>query len=192
MATQNKIIEIIGAIKTIYSYYARDANVEMLVKTWSALLNNYSDEVVDVAFYKAMETCKTPPTPADVIENINALVKLNEPSDEELWVTYHKALMDTLRLMGQFGYTYVDSTGISQGDRARAKVEEIYASLPSKIKSYIGSKGEMMRIAKSLDTEESSWEKQRFMKAMPIMEKRQDYNNLLLESGQKILALKGE
>lgn len=179
MATQNKIIEMIGAIKTLYSYYAKDTDVKMLVKTWGALLQSYPDEVVEVAFFKCLQTCKVPPTPADVIEQINALAKTNEQSDEELWTIYYKALMNTLRLMSQFNYTYVDATGISQGEQARQKVSEIWDSLPDKIKIYLASKSELMRNAQALNFEDATWEKQRFMKSMPIVAKRQECNNFL-------------
>jgi hypothetical protein len=179
MATQNKIIEMIGAIKTLYSYYAKDTDVKLLVKTWAALLESYPDEVVEVAFFKCLQTCKVPPTPADVIEQINALAKVNEPSDEELWAIYHKALMNTLRLMSQFDYTYIDATGISQGEQARRKVSEIYDGLPDKIKIYLASKSELMRNAQNLNYEDAAWEKQRFMKSMPIVAKRQEYSNFL-------------
>lgn len=182
MASQNKIIEMIGAIKTIYSYYAKDTDVKLLVKTWTGLLEDYSDDVVGVAFYKCLQTCKMPPTPADVIEQIKGLAKANEQSDEELWTIYHRALNDTLRLMSQFGYTYVDATGISQGEQARQKVEQIWQGLPVKIKGYLASKSELMRNAQELNYNDANWEKQRFMKAMPIIEKRQETNNFLLTS----------
>lgn len=189
MATQNKIIEMIGAIKTIYSYYAKDTNVELLVSTWTRLLEGYGDELVGAAFYKCMQICKVPPTPADVIEQIRNISKANEQTDEELWIIYNKALIETANQMSRFGYTYVDESGISQGQRARNRVAEIWEGLPPKIKTYLASKGELMRNANenNLDASYSSWEKQRFLKAMPIMEKRQEYNQMLLEGGDKLL-----
>lgn len=192
MASQNKIIEMIAAVKTIYSYYAKDTDVEMLVKTWSMLLKNYEDGIVEVAFYKCLQVCKMPPTPADVIEQIQSMHQTLEPSDEELWTVYEKALRETSRHMANFGATYIDSTGISQGDQARRKVEEIWNGLPEKIKTYLASKGELMRNAQewSNDIKYSSWEKPRFMKSMPIMRKRQEYGDLLLENGEKRLLLK--
>ena len=195
MASQNKIIEIVGAIKTIYSYYAKGSDVELLVKTWTALLSQYPDEAVDAAFYKCMQTCKVPPTPADVIEQINELNKINEPTDEELWVTYEKALRLTNYQMSRFTETFVDETGISRGNQARQKVDEIWDSLPEKIKLYLGSKGELMRNARewNYDIDFSKWEKPRFIKAMPIMETRIDnivYSDNLLNSGNKIFLLR--
>lgn len=194
MASQNKIIEMIGAIKTIYSYYAKDTNVELLVNTWTRLLESYEDGIVEAAFYKCLQTCKVPPTPADVIEQIQSMRRAVGPSDEELWHLYNKALIETADQMSRFGYTFVDSSGISQGQRARNRVEEIWQGLPGKIKTYLASKGELMRNANenNLDASYSSWEKQRFMKAMPIMEKRQEYSAMMLEGGGKYLLGEGE
>ena len=195
MASQKKIIEIIGAIKTIYSYYAKETDVRLLVDTWSMLLQNYDDEIVGRAFYKCLQTCKTPPTPADVIEQITSMQRLLQPSDEELWASYKTALRDTCEQVRRFGYTYIDSTGISQGDQARRKVEEIWNGLDDKIKHYLGAKSELMRNASAWGEDENAfftWEKPRFMKQMPIMEKRQEYNGLMLEGGSDKYLLKGE
>lgn len=191
MASQNKIIEMIAAIKTIYSYYAKETDIEMLVKTWTVLLKSYDDNIVDTAFYKCLQTCKMPPTPADVIEQIQAMNRTLEPSDEELWTVYDKALRDTSTHMSRFGHTYIDSSGISQGQQARQKVDELWNSLPAKIKSYLGSKGELMRNAQAWgsDSDYGAFEKPRFMKAMPIMEKRQECSNLLLNGGGNRLLL---
>lgn len=192
MASQNKIIEMIGAIKTIYSYYAKDTNVQLLVSTWARLLEGYDDKVTDAAFYKCLQTCKTPPTPADVIEQIKSMYRSLEPSDEELWAVYNKALRDTSAEVSRFGFTFVDSSGISQGQQARNKVEDIYNSLPDKIKSYLGSKSELIRSAQSwgADSDFGNYEKPRFMKAMPIMEKRQEFTGLMLEGGSHKYLLK--
>ncbi len=193
MATQNKIIEMIGAIKTIYSYYAKETDVKLLVKTWTMLLQNYDDNIVEAAFYKCLQTCKMPPTPADVIEHIRNISKANEQTDEELWIVYNRALVETANQMSRFGYTYVDASGISQGQQARNRVEEIWEGLPEKVKKYLASKGELMRNANenNLDTSYSSWEKQRFMKAMPIMEKREEFSQMLLEGGNNKLLIGG-
>lgn len=193
MASINKITDMIAAIKTIYSYYAKDTNIEVLVKTWNVLLKPYEDEVVEAAFYKCLQTCKVPPTPADVIERITAMHKALEQTDEELWTVYIDALRQTNRQVAMFQYTYVDESGMSQGQKARQKVESIWAGLPSKIRAYFGSQSEMMRYAQSWgnDKDFAVYEKPRFMKAMPIMEKRQESQALALESGYDKFLLEG-
>lgn len=193
MATTNKIVEMIAAVKVVFSYYAKDTDVGLLVKTWEHLLKPYEDELVEAAFYNALQTCKMPPTPADVIEQINSMRKALAPSDEQLWAVYDDALRRANMLMSRFGYTYIDDSGISQGKQARIALDKLYNDLPEKIKSYLGSKGELMRNAQAWgnDKDYGTWEKPRFMKSMPLMEKRQEYaalgggvDKLLLTGGE--------
>lgn len=194
MASINKITDIIAAIKVIYPYYAKDTDIKLLANTWNGLLKPYDDKAVELAMFQCLQTCKTPPTPADVIEQIKTMYKSLEPSDEDLWVTYEKALRETNRQMHRFSEDFIDHTGISNGQRARNKVEEIWQGLPDKIKGYLGSKGELMRNARdwNMNTDYCTFEKPRFMKSMPIMEKRQEYNGLMLEGGNDKFLLKGD
>ena len=52
MASKKKIIEMIASIKTIYPYYAKEADVQTLVNTWSILLKDYPDNVLEAAMFK--------------------------------------------------------------------------------------------------------------------------------------------
>lgn len=194
MASINKITDIIAAIKVIYPYYAKDTDIKLLANTWNGLLKPYDDKAVEVAMFKCLQTCKQPPTPADVIEQIQSMTKALDMSDEQLWTTYRKALRETSYNMKRFHETFIDSTGISQGNQARNNVEKIWQGLDDKIKRYLGSKGELMRNATAWGVDENAfftWEKPRFMKQMPIMEKRQEYS-AMLESGEYKFLLKGE
>jgi len=193
MASINKVTDILAAIKAVYPYYAKDSSIELTAQVWHTLLKPYDEAVVQAAVFKCLQTCKNPPTPAEVIEQINAVMKMDEPSDEELWSIYNKALIDTADQMTRFGYTHVDRTGISQGKQARMKVDEIWEGLPDKIKGYLSNKGELMRCANSnnFDLTFATMEKQRFLRAMPAVAKRQEYKNLLLESGGGKNLLKG-
>lgn len=181
MASQNKVIEIIAGIKTLYPYYAKDTNKQVLVKMWIALLQQYTDEEVEKAFYKCLQTCKMPPTPADVIENIERINKAGQLSEYELWDIYRKALKETERQMYYFQFTYVDESGISQGDKARQKVADIWDGLPEELKVYIASKGELMRLARNSGDEDLKFEKQRFMKTLPTLSQRIEDKKLLLD-----------
>lgn len=178
MATQNKITELIAAIKTIYPYYAKEADVVTLVKTWSLLLKDYPDEVVDVALYKALQTCKMPPTPADILEHIHAMIKSTEPTDEELWEVLLDALRKGSDLLYAFNFTAVEPDGETQGDKARRRFQALWDGLPEKLKQYMGGKGEFIRMAQS--REDRSFEKNRFMKTMPTLQKRNEYIEMRL------------
>ena len=107
MASQKKIVEMITAIKTIYSYYAKDCDIELLVQTWGVLLRDYKDDIVDIAFYKAMQSCKVPPTPADIIERVTEMQKASEPTPESLWNELRAAIKETQKetLMGHFQHS---------------------------------------------------------------------------------------
>lgn len=171
MASQKKIVEMITAIKTIYSYYAKDCDIELLVQTWGVLLRDYKDDVVDIAFYNAMQSCKVPPTPADIIERIKEMQKASDPTPESLWNELRAAIKETQKQMYYFRFNYIDNSGISQGDRARKKVDDVWNALNEKLKSYLSSKEEMIAIARN-DEDDLKYEKSRFLKTLPIIEKR--------------------
>jgi hypothetical protein len=187
MASQKKVIEMIMSIKAIYPYYAKDTDIELTVKTWTVLLKKIPDDVTEIAFHKALQSCKMPPTPADVLEEVENLRKANEPSDEEMWGVFVKCLPKVSELRYMFRFTAIQPNGKTQGDNARDKVEQIWQDLPEKLKQYVGSKGELMRIAEYTD-EELKFEKNRFLKSMPVIQKRQEYielfngTNLLTEN----------
>lgn len=187
MASEEKVVEVLLTIKAVYPYYAKDANLTVLKNVWKKALQRYDDEMVEYAFGMCIESCKVPPTPADIIERINGAKKMLEPSNEQLWGIYYDALERTLDLMAQFSYTFVESDGISQGQKARNKVDKLFEGLPEKIKDYLGSKGELMRIARSINTQDASFEKSRFLKAMPIVDKRQETQNILSGGNSKFL-----
>ena len=183
MASAKKIGETIAVIKTIYPYYAKDTDSIPLAKTWMMLLQNVSDEVMDIAVMKCLQTCKMPPTPADVLEQVKALNVANEPTDEEMWVTLTKAVRRSQDYIYNFGHTFVESNGKTQGENARDKFQKLWDELPRKLKSSLGGKGELMRLAK-YGEEEMMFEKKNFLKTMPTLSKRQEYEELsLLVSG---------
>lgn len=187
MASQNKIVEMIFAIKTIYPYYAKETDVETLVKTWCVMLRDVSDEVADAALYAAMRVCKVPPTPADIFEQIKAMRSANEPTPEELWDVYYKACIETMKQLPMFEYTYIDHTGKSQGQQAREAVDAIWKGLPEPIKRYLSGKGELMRVARSLRIDDATFEKQRFIKALPTIDKRSEYEALVSPETRMLL-----
>lgn len=119
MATINKITELLASIKTIYPYYAKGSDVNALVKTWELLLKDYSDKAVDAAMLECLKICKVPPTPADVIEQLNNFEQANHISDEELWSKLIDAVRETDRLMYRFNFTFVEDNGLTQGQNAR-------------------------------------------------------------------------
>ena len=180
MATKKKIIEMIASIKTIYPYYAKESDVETLVNTWSILLKDYPDNVLEAAMFKCLQTCKMPPTPADVIERIDSLLSINEASDEELWTEYTGALR---KVSAEMYYMNYPKSGQDHGQN----IQDIWDNLNSKIKLFLGSVGELKRTASTYTDEELKFEKTRFLKAMPDIKARTEHiaiaarNNLMIE-----------
>lgn len=180
MASKKTIIKAIAAIKTVYSYFGKDTDIELLVNTWHSLLLEYSDSEVDRGLYKALKVCKYAPVPADIIEQIEELRECKKPSEFELWAQFQKALKEVLYLSYRLDYNYIDSTGLSQGEQARRRINEIWESLPQELQIYVGDTSELIRASKALNYSEGlSYERNRFSKTLPILQKRVEANREL-------------
>lgn len=193
MASAKKIAEIIAAIKTIYPYYSKDADSGTLAKTWALLLRDISDEVTDIALMQSLKVCKVPPTPADVLEQVRSIQAAFEPTDEEMWTELLQALRRTRQLVYRFGFTFVEDNGKTQGEIAKEDFEALWNRLPEKLRYYLGSKGELIRMGNYSD-EDMTYEKTRFLKTMPTIAKRQEYieiANLLPGNTNNKLLTKG-
>jgi hypothetical protein len=190
MASKKTIIKAIGAIKTIYNYFGKDTDLELLVNTWTALLQEYTDEEIDKGVFMALRVCKYAPVPADIIEQIEALRNKEKPSETELWAQYQKALKEVLYYSYRLEYTYIDDTGISQGEQAKRKIAEIWESLPQELQIYLGDKAELVTNAKLLNYSEVTFERNRFSKLFPVVQKRVE-DRLAFEKVSRLL-LEGE
>lgn len=180
MASINKITEVIAAIKTIYPYYAKDADVQTLVKTWNVLLKDYPDQEVTTALYMCLQSCKMPPTPADLIERLSSLKASLEPSDEELWEELINAVRKGSGLIYKFQFNAREENGLTQGENARKAFDRLWEGLPEKTRMYLGGRGEFMRLARNSDEDELKFERNRFLKTMPTIKKRHEYQQLSL------------
>ena len=188
MANKNTIIKAIAAIKTVYSYFGKDTDIELLVNTWYSLLLEYTDEEVDRGLYKALKVCKYAPVPADIIEQIEGLRELKKPSEVQLWVELQKALKEVLYLSYRLNYNYIDDTGISQGEQARRRIKEIWKSLPQELQIYLGDSPELLTQARALNYSEGlSYERNRFSKTYPILLKRAEANRQIEETKKYLL-----
>ena len=181
MADKKTIIKAIGAIKTIYSYFGKDTDIELLVNTWDSLLKGYSNEEVDKGVYLALQRCKYAPVPADVIEQIESIRQIKKPCEAELWATLQKALKEVLYFSYRLEYNYIDDSGISQGEQAKRAISSIWESLPEELKIYIGDKTELVSSAKALNYAEVGFERNRFSKVFPQLSKRVEDRKRFLE-----------
>lgn len=188
MANKKTIIKAIAAIKTIYNYFGKEVDLEMLVDTWHSLLLEYTDEEVDRGLYKALKVCKFAPVPADIIEQIEGLKELKKPSEVQLWVELQKALKEVLYLSYRLDYNYIDDTGISQGEQAKRRIKEIWKSLPQELQIYLGDSSELLVQARALNYSEGlSYERNRFSKTYPVLVKRVEANKQIEQTKKYLL-----
>lgn len=192
MASKKVIVELLGSIKTIYNYYGKDVDLELLVNTWHTLLHSYTDEEVKIGIFLALRVCKYAPTPADVIEQIENQKTIEKPSEQELWALYRQALKETNYYSYRLNYNYIDSSGISQGEQARIAIEAIWEALPQELKIYLGDKAELVRNARELNEADLSYEKNRFSKTFPILQKRIEDKKLMLSLSNSLLGISGK
>ena len=128
-----------------------------------------------------------PPTPADVIEQLNVLASAFEPSDEELWNLYTRALNKVDNEMHYLRYPRLGETS----DHAHKRIEDTYNALPERLKHYIGSKGELMRMARDYTDDDLKFEKNRFLKMMPTMKQREEASKVMLLLGEEFKMIEG-
>ena len=189
MASKKAIVELLGSIKTIYTYYGKDADLELLIDTWYSLLSNYTDEEVKIGTFLALRVCKYAPVPADIIEQIENQKQIEKPSEQELWTLYRQALREANYYSYRLNYNYIDSSGISQGEQAYKAIDGIWEGLPQELKIYLGDKSELVRNARELNEADISFEKNRFTKTFPILQKRIEDKKLLTALSSNLLKL---
>ena len=175
MVDKNTIVEVIAYIKSCFPYFGNGVSPEILVNTWTALLNSYSDREVKEGVFRALQSCKTPPAPANIIEKITEARRASEKSEEELWGTYHESLIRGNRLYHDFPLSFVEENGLSQGENARIAFSDLFRSLPWQIQAYLATESEFKEKARNLDREEIAFERNRFFKALSTLEKRKEF-----------------
>ena len=90
-----------------------------------AVMCDFFTRSFDVAFFKCLQTCKMPPTPSDVIEQLNSMAEALEATDEELWSEYTKALNKVEKQLGYLQYPLFGETAAD----AHKRIEAVYEGL---------------------------------------------------------------
>ena len=185
MATKKNMAVIIATIKSIYPYYAKDTNIEVLAKTWLLLLQEYDDKIINNALILCMKECETPPTPAHIIKKIEEMQP--KKTNTELWAELVAALNKIDGLLDGWQYLGAEKQKIN-----RQKCKGIYNALPQELKDYVGSYSEMVRMAQNLDNKNLQIAKSQFLKLMPDIRKESEMrlitakNTALLGENQNI------
>lgn len=185
--TKKDVISMIGLIKVNYPYAYKDVSKEemqMLQETWFRSFSKYPKEVVGLAFQKALETCKMPPTIADLIEHIQSLQEALEPTESELWSELLTALHLGAR---ELYYTKYPIWENGQPIDHNVRFENIYNNLSPLLKNYCGDIAGFQRMT-SLNDEQLTFEKGRFLKTLPTLKSRV---KILSEINPNVLMLVG-
>lgn len=158
MATKKMVQSILASIKTIYPYYAKDTAPKPLVELWAAALNGITDEEAQRALIRCLQTCKAPPTPADIIEQVQAERAEKEPTAEEVWASFERSLSDVKTYLYRLKYPMA-------GENPREELERIWSGYPDMLKRYLVTQSEMISLAK-VDDENLRFERNRFLRTM--------------------------
>lgn len=171
--TRKDIVSMVGLIKANYTYAYKDVDedaMRMMIETWFVSLSRYDKQVVMIAFQKAIESCKMPPTLADILQHIKEIKTANEPTDTELWEQLATAIRKTSNYVYYFQFTMIEDNGKTQGDNARDKFNGLWDELPQILKDYCGNKNGLIGLTRS----DLSFEKGRFLKILPTLKQRQE------------------
>ena len=171
--TKKDVFDMVGFIKANYSYAYKDVNDDLLkimMRTWFNSLSKYSKEVVEVAFMKAIEVCKMPPTLADIIQNIKRIENANEPTDTELWQELVDCVDKANDCIYYFQFQMVEDNGKTQSENAKERFNKLWEEMPQILKDYCGNKTGLYELTQ-VDLE---FEKSRFLKQIQTLRQRQE------------------
>ena len=172
--TKKDILLMIKIIKANYSYAYQNSttdDVTLMTNVWYDCLKQYPQQVVNEAFRRAIQASKYPPTLADIVEQINAMQSATEETEQELWDKLDNAIYQASVYYGRFGYTAIPlGETRTQGEIARQDLQDLFNSLPQILKDYLVSPSQLIALT---ECEDLSYEKGRFLKAMPNLRSRQ-------------------
>lgn len=149
-----------------------DTEQLFLIESWHDVLTEYPREVVFEAVKQALKTAKFAPRLGDITEKIEEMREAYEKSDAELWAELTGVLREVERCAYSFRYTYVDESGISQGDQARRRVAQIFDGLSPELKNYCRDQRGLVELSQYTG-EQLSYERGRFLRNMPQLRKIQ-------------------
>lgn len=148
-----------------------DAERQLLIKSWYAILKNYPKEVVDTAVIAAIKHAKFAPRIGDIVEQIEQIQEAFQKTKEELWNELDGILREVSNNTYAYRFNAIAPNGKTQGENARLRNKAIFENLTPELKEYCQSVGELSRIA-DLTDDQLAFEKGRFMKVIPTIRAR--------------------
>ena len=144
---------------------------EMLLASWYAILKDYPKEVCDAAVLNAIKNAEFAPRIGSIVKEIEKMQVSFEKSESELWAELKGCLREVDRCVYMSRFTVIEANGLSQGDNARARLEQIFNGLSPELQEYCGNKSGLVEISRLTD-EQMSYEKARFAKTIPYLRER--------------------
>lgn len=171
--TKQDIVKYLTMIRVNFenSYAGTKEEQALLVETWFAILKPFPKELVGEAVKRALMHSEFAPRIGNIVNEIERMQQAYSKSDGALWAELCGVLPEANRNYRSLNYTYKDEYGISQGERAQTRLEEIYKGLSAEIQEYLGNWRQLCAISE-MDGEALGYEKGRFMKAMPSVRAR--------------------
>lgn len=172
--TINDVNQYITMIRINFenSYKAQTAEErEMLLASWYAILKDYPKEVCDAAVLNAIRNAEFAPRIGAIVKEIEKMQASLEKSEGELWAELKGVLREVEKCVYYFQFTAIQANGLSQGDNARARLEEIFNGLSPELKEYCNNKSGLIELSRLTD-EQMSYEQTRFLKTVPLLRER--------------------
>jgi hypothetical protein len=169
--SRDEIINILGVLKAAYpAFYSKISKNQgdAVLKLWEIMFANETKEVVEAAVYECISThTGYPPDVAaikEIIRGIERTVRC-EPTDQELWMQYRKAVCDCLY-----------------------QEQRTYNALPEILKRFAGSPGGLREHA-LMDAEIfNSVIYSNFLKQVKVLHERDHFNAALPENVKRVIA----
>ena len=167
----NKYITMIRInFENAYKSHTKEER-DMLYASWYTILKDYPKEICDKAVINAIKNAEFAPRIGTIVKEIEKMMAAYEKSESELWAELTSVLGEVDRCSHSFRYTFIDSNGLTQGENARKRVQEIFDGLSQELKDYIRTAKGLQELA-SYTKEDLSYERGRFMRMMPEVKER--------------------
>lgn len=164
--TYDDIEKMIGLVKVNYAFAYKDfktTDFEILIESWYEDLSKYEREFVITAFKRARRICKFPPTPADIIEQIEKILAAFGESDAELWQKLLENRTQCIKHINRISYGGIDDNGKTRIENVQAEIEDLFNNMLPDLKSYCVNKIGFIDFC-MLNDDSLEFEKTRFFK----------------------------
>lgn len=172
--TINDVNQYITMIRINFenAYKAQTAEErEMLLASWYAILKDYPKEVCDTAVLNAIKNATFAPRIGSIVKEIEKMQEAYEKTEAELWAELQGCLREVGACAYRFRFNFIEANGLTQGENARIRANEIFNNLSPELKEYCRNVNGLIELAQ-LDGEQMSFEKGRFNKMMPQLKDR--------------------